>query len=766
MSTIDDLKGRIEQNPLDYDAYRELIDILPSGEEKHLIRKQFHLNFPLDENTWIAWLNDISAKDSSISFEEQTKLFEEGIQDYLSPRLYVLRCQHLWNIFRDEEKTRQAFREAAAKCGAHFTQGHIVWNAWIDFETQVENGKQIEYPLRRRATSPILEVSRYWNEYCTRFPSEVTSNHKAMYDTAEQTCKERLANGEENIAKIRGEGVQENAGSPTTAVNTELENEWFLYIEREKKQHPKRKPVILYERALGDSCLSERIWIKYIEDLLVSSSTEEELRHLKSVSGRSVRNITASTDLWGLYLRSQYLLDSTNWEISIEKVKAALKDTAAIARCYIIHLGHVLKRSTFADFLVEFNKSVQTVDSIYQLCPEEMNRNYICELMLFGTRGISEQMVVSTEEKFLEIFDRTWDALHKYRPKSGYYWTEHLRQLDLLFLKGRFEQDYYQKQKKDMMVKALQHLSTASNPEAYEWMSEMLLHYSNINEDEDDVIKSKWTVETKRKSISATTASVVQPSVRKNKRAMESSIEVHPESGKRPRVALEGQDVAAEPKRNNVEEEGDDGEKTSTTLAARRIRSTSSKYQNNILFIETLPATATEHSLISFLLDRLNHLIVSVKGVRLSTRKNLIKASTGEKLTKQYAFVELTGRDRVEACEFCISEISGKEWDGCVVKIYRSEPPKRNSGNDQTQTNANKHAYRSGSQSGSAANDHTGPSKSGNSNVMDVLEPSGASTSTAGAKPTSSNIQQAELTTKPKPKMLMIPRALAVAKKS
>jgi len=680
-----ELESRIQENPFDYDAYRELIELAQdNAREKHLVRRRFQENFPLDERTWIEWLADLD--NVGCDETEKDRLYELSLQDYLSPKLHTMHCQRLATKRgrEDVQGVREAFKTSAAKCGAHFTQGHHLWNAWIQYEQSVTDGSAksfIEYPMRRRGTSAIENVEAYWGEYVKAFPSE-SETYKAQFEAAKAQVLDRFES-ENHVKAARGSEVEENPGSAEATANPQLERAWLNYLDRERRLHPKKRPGILFERAVSDCCLSTTIWERYVADMEVNDSLDRD------VVRRCLRNIpSASAMAWAALVH----LDA---QVSLSTAKDSL------GRCVASLVGAGRRCDLFEPFLVYF-KAVISFPSL-SLDEQRLEVENILSILgppvdvgdeEDGSQGVRIKMLrivskwlVSKSQTGIDLYKNVWNELHRLVPTSPLLWMEHIAQV----------RQVGEGDSKEILSKALHHLQGLPEPFAF-ICDDLLVESEVLSSEGRSLLKAKRTLDARVSSVLArqkttTTMLKMTPAATTATGANVKSKKVPPpkwkaEAKDEDKMEIEdsGTAEAANPSRkrptSSAKPRATSKEPSSSesVIPARKIRDHALKNDPSlvdIVFVPNLPDSATVESIQDFF-SRLVKVPGSVvKRVQLKTRLNLVNKSTGEALTKQYAFVEFGGvsaKIRNQAAQAAV-KLSGSELDDMPLTILLSNPP-------------------------------------------------------------------------------------------
>lgn len=369
-----ELRRRIEADPLDYDAY---VELLPLVKEKSPVCQRFHEHFPLDERTWLAWLEESGAS--------SPQLFALALEDYLSPALHVANLQRQWPALSPADMRAQY--EAAAKAvGSHFTRGHLFWDSWIQYELQLTGGGgKVAEVMGSKATSALEHVEQYWREFAAQFP-DLASQQRPRFDLALATVSRQQV--QENVLRECRESNDECAGSPTTAANARLEKEWLNHLWVEVQQHLADSDAkrVLFERAVADCCLSERIWHMYLRFL------EPSHEHVVFPTAlRAVRNLPSSATCWAVRIRSS--------------PPAAVEDDGLWAS--------VVRSVDQADLLEPASMWVKRHPGQLDAVADTLRHvDVVVELLLLDLPGANRR--------------RNWDRIHVLRPTDESLWQAHI----------------------------------------------------------------------------------------------------------------------------------------------------------------------------------------------------------------------------------------------------------------------------------------------------------------------------------------------------
>lgn len=194
------LIGRLE--PHDYDGHVSLAKrAREEGELDHLrtIREKFAEAFPLTEEIWLEWIQDEiklldeTAEDSD--HEKVVKLFEQGIEDYHCPKLWLEYIQYAIKWLGEENglaRFRSLCERAISRVGLDPENGASIWEVYRETEKMIESDDQkeiISKLYRRQVALPIYQNDETYKEF-KQFNQEAWKQTKSAYDKALMKVKE------------------------------------------------------------------------------------------------------------------------------------------------------------------------------------------------------------------------------------------------------------------------------------------------------------------------------------------------------------------------------------------------------------------------------------------------------------------------------------------------------------------------------------------------------------------------------------------------
>ena len=296
---ISDLNQTLFDNPYDYSAHLELVNLLRKTDnftQLRCARKAFSEKYPLTGELWIQWIEDeIKVMSSEEEKTYITELFEKGLQDYVSVDLWLEYCQFsLGNMATadDVKKIREVFERALVSCGRNIARGSLVWEAYREFEAvcmtmsgDTSQNQRIINVFKRQLGVPLLGMEETLNEY-----KKLT--HNSIEDSINNSFKKaKIMLDKRSVFESKLLNIQDGK-------TLELYNE---YIEFEKNE---KDPVMiqqLFERAISDHCLQAPLWTDYLLYLKENLNMPDVCL---GVYKRAIRNVPWCKNIWCDYLRA------------------------------------------------------------------------------------------------------------------------------------------------------------------------------------------------------------------------------------------------------------------------------------------------------------------------------------------------------------------------------------------------------------------------------------------------------------------------------
>ncbi|WVZ95445.1 hypothetical protein U9M48_041209 [Paspalum notatum var. saurae] len=332
---IQTLERALQEQPLDYETHVQYIQCLrKSGniEKLRAAREEMNKYYPLTPKMWQEWAKDeISLSTSEDSFGDIEKLYERGVQEYLSIKL--------WRDYLDfvEEhdqsvsqctpsglsKMRDLFERAITAGGLHVTEGSKLWAAYREYEMAIlitipdgndeDKEKQVQRIrslFHRQLSVPLADMESTLAEYKSweaeqgnaNDPGDnfdgVPSNIISAYKKANDIYNER----KQYENQISNAGLSE----------ADKLQEFLKYIKFEESSGDPARVQVLYERAVSELPVSSDLWMGYTSYL---DRTLKVPSVLRNVYYRATRNCTWVGELWTHYLLSLERIHASEEEL-------------------------------------------------------------------------------------------------------------------------------------------------------------------------------------------------------------------------------------------------------------------------------------------------------------------------------------------------------------------------------------------------------------------------------------------------------------------
>ncbi|KAF0893563.1 hypothetical protein E2562_026979, partial [Oryza meyeriana var. granulata] len=392
---IQALERALQEQPLDYESHVQYIQCLrKSGkiEKLRAAREEMNKYFPLTPKMWQEWTKDETSL-SPKSFGDIEKLYERGVQEYLSVRL--------WRDYLDfvEEhdksvsqcspsglaKMRNLFEHAITAGGLHVTDGSKLWEAYREYEMAIltiidddeEKAKQVQrirVLFHRQLSVPLADMESILAEYKSWEAEQGNANDPSSnFDGVPSNIVSAYKKATEmyNVRK-----QYEDQLSNADASDSDKLQEFQKYIKFEESSGDPARVQVLYERAVTELPVSSDLWMGYTSYL---DKTLKVPAVLKSVYQRATRNCTWVSELWVRYL------------LSLERIRASEEE-----------LRHVFEQALQCSFpnIKEYLKIYLTrVDSLRRRMADGLDFQLIRQTFMDATEFLSPQM--GTEDLLL-----------------------------------------------------------------------------------------------------------------------------------------------------------------------------------------------------------------------------------------------------------------------------------------------------------------------------------------------------------------------------
>ncbi|AFZ81742.1 RNA recognition motif domain-containing protein [Theileria equi strain WA] len=304
---IDEIKRKIEQNPWNYELYKQAIYLSSLDNRKDLLnhfRIECFKHCVVDDQFWISFIED--RKEESDDDENIVNLYKTALDNEPSVEIWLSYLRYEREKCRksaDYANLRSLFESSLEAYGLHTLDGPQIWSYYRRFEQEllpkVQNEaycsqldrirslfyRQLELPLA--GLSDLLDEYLVWEE---ELPSEYQKDtefgkkqHKIGFDAWEQRKSFEL--------KIQSEFHE--------VMNTNNMNSlWNDYIEFELKCGDYGKIMMVYQRALDDLGYErDDLWINYANYALRTSHSRSLL-----IYERASRHMPKSVSIWVNYM--------------------------------------------------------------------------------------------------------------------------------------------------------------------------------------------------------------------------------------------------------------------------------------------------------------------------------------------------------------------------------------------------------------------------------------------------------------------------------
>jgi len=378
LDTISNLERDISQNPYNYSAHTQLIDILAKGSDFSRLRscrEQFSKLYPLSPSYWIEWTQDeIKIAASDEDKEMVVGLFDRGVKDYVSVDLWLEYCQYGIGWIGTQEgidNARSVYERSLTACGLHTGKGSLLWESYREFETallslqappstpeqtKVYNNQKnrILNLFKRQLRLPFLDMDSIFNEYKEFVGGSVDPNVQREY----QKAKEKLK-------KIQQFEVDVSDKEHSLEVYKE-------YLKHELKEKDPARIQLLYERTLTDHCLDGTIWEEYLAYLDTNLRIETVCL---PVYERAVRNCPWSPAIWADYMRSLERFEAEHKvvvQVFEECLAVGFNESPAYLEVWLAYVDYTRRRTEFGneeapsmtELRIIFDRAVEHLNSV------------------------------------------------------------------------------------------------------------------------------------------------------------------------------------------------------------------------------------------------------------------------------------------------------------------------------------------------------------------------------------------------------------------
>ncbi|KAI9493907.1 hypothetical protein BDB00DRAFT_821201 [Zychaea mexicana] len=331
LNTLDEMTKIMEELDQDkgrYDLHVRLIELLQQmsmEDELERAREQMHEVYPLSEDMWLDWINDLKKKENTEEKQERLRwLYVEATRDYFSIPIwesfvdYTLeQFDNKWEDKQVVEDTRENLVRAVRATEHHISQSQRIWIKFIEFETQalkVKDSMQQDFDPKQLERVKQLYRDRLDTLHTS---SEETFNKYSTFNTNfdNQNYEQSMLKANKIYSKVKEAAeVRDQFELQLKQTNNALDT-FYEYISNEsinKDKYSLNNIRNLYERAVAIYCTDVTLWDNYVTFLL------ERVRvpvFMESITHRAIRNCPWSGILWGHHARSLEANKKTKEEI-------------------------------------------------------------------------------------------------------------------------------------------------------------------------------------------------------------------------------------------------------------------------------------------------------------------------------------------------------------------------------------------------------------------------------------------------------------------
>jgi RNA recognition motif-containing protein len=441
---IKHLESEIADDPTSGQAWKKKIELInlyrKNGNlsEARKIRSTLADAYPLSEKLWLEWIDDEQKK--AETDEEQdyvSSLYKKAVEDYISVDIWVKRVDWEYTVVLernatptsvDFDKIRSLYESAIVSCGLHFTQGHKLWKAYVDFEksmlSEVNNNDEKAFSVqigkirnlyKRQVALPFKHLDSITTDY-QNWEDSLGDNKVVcqLSNAAVNQAKEKLV-FEEKISDTF-DGVGE--------VDYSQFGEWKKYLQAEEEKNESIPRIkCLYERAIRNYFLDFDIWKKYLAFLEKVQSSN--LKLVFPQYERALRNCP-HPDFWIIYMLTLEKLES-----DITEVYTIFQRSFASGSGVSTEEDYILVFETYLDIKLRYTKAMALtqdprplIEEYRQLCDWCINST--THFPIFTARikqhwaHVEVYIFRENVDKVVELYD---DLLAK-NPKDSELWQD------------------------------------------------------------------------------------------------------------------------------------------------------------------------------------------------------------------------------------------------------------------------------------------------------------------------------------------------------
>ncbi|KAI8067590.1 hypothetical protein BC940DRAFT_301110 [Gongronella butleri] len=298
MEQIATALDQLNQDRSNYNTYIQLITLLRQvdmPEELEQVRVDLHENFPLYEQMYLDWINDIKQRDLSQEKKDEMlrRVYDWAADDYLSIPIWesfanyvVENYQRVGDVIKEE--TRRDLLKAVAATNNHVAESQRIWTIYADF---------IEDDLMKKVYLERLKVLHMdCADTFSRYSTWVTEHDNANYE-------ETMLEANKIYAKTKAAVADREFYEQALKDSGYALDRFYTYIEFEKsckKMSNVGTVRNLYERAITIYCMDVNLWEDYIHYMMQAARIPTIVT---PIAARAVRNCPWSGSLWSHYAR-------------------------------------------------------------------------------------------------------------------------------------------------------------------------------------------------------------------------------------------------------------------------------------------------------------------------------------------------------------------------------------------------------------------------------------------------------------------------------
>ncbi|XP_077224013.1 EMBRYO DEFECTIVE 140 isoform X3 [Tasmannia lanceolata] len=369
---LETLEKELSENPSSYDAHVQYIKAmrkLGRIEKLREARESMSELFPLSPTMWQEWAKDeASLSTGSEAFAAIEKLYERGVQDYLSVSLW---CDYM-NFAQENDqavahctpagilKMRDLFERALTAAGLHILEGNKIWEAYREFEQAIlltidetgseEKRKQvhrIRSLFHRQLSVPLADSGSTLLAY-KHWEAEQGNIIEVNSDALDGIPSHIISAYQRAMQMYDARAHYEDQLSNRDSSDAERLQQFMTYIKFEESSGDPVRTQILYERAVAEFPISSDLWLAYTRYL---DKTLKVPNVLRAVYSRATRNCTWIGELWARYMLSLERFCAPEKELSAvfeKSLQCAFSSIEEYMNLFLIRIDSLRRRISVA----------------------------------------------------------------------------------------------------------------------------------------------------------------------------------------------------------------------------------------------------------------------------------------------------------------------------------------------------------------------------------------------------------------------------------